>query len=470
MDRRVTDSAFLLLLPPSLVLLLYSYLGFFSRLMADDFCTFNDAQRFKMLRFIWHWYNNWGGRYSAIATDELLDEIGALGVRYAPLIVILIWTVISSWMCHQILQKTLLKRVHPLLGVALGTSIVFTAVSVSPGITKVLFWWNGMRTYIPPLISISFHIACLFWAIGRFQSKRLVFIASLVSFMIALFSGGYNETFTVVQFMGFTSVAGFYILTKRTRSDDGLFPLLTAATVGALLSLAIMVMSPGAARRQDIFISQPLDIPTIFEITIAGYFEYIASILRDPNRVTAVAALIFMALWAGGQSMERLPGKWQICLILTGGIVISFASLLPSAYGLGTMPALRTFTVPTFVLILSFGYGGLLLGKSISGDNDEKKSNRLAVALMLCAVFFSFLSSWLNFKTLYDQRGMYIEYASQWDDADAQIKKAKLEGAESVTIPATNNWARLDQPNQNPKYWATRCYSEFYGIQVYGPP
>lgn len=470
MTKRTAVVSFFLLTIPALVLSLYAYLGFFSRLMADDFCTFNDAQRFKTLRFIWHWFNNWGGRYSAIATDELLDTIGATGVRYVPLVVLLIWTVISSLMCRELLQKTFLTRMHPLLSSALGVGIVFTVISLSPGITKVLFWWNGMRTYIPPLISFTFHAAFLCWAMGGLKTKRQVWFGILASFIIALFSGGYNETFTLVQFMVFSASTGLFMLNKKTHSKSGLFLLLAGAATGAALALTIMLISPGAALRRDIFVSQPLDIMNILKITAVGYFDYLTQMLGNINKFTALIGLIFTTIWVGAQSGEKLANKWLVVLPVAGGVLISFASLIPSAYGLGQMPALRTFTVPTFTLVLSLGYGGLLLGKWISTAADSTALYRITTILMLCAVSFISVSSWLNAMTLYADRGIYMEYASQWDSIDTQIKQAISDGAESVTIPATNNWARLDQPNQNPKYWATRCYSDFYGIQVYGPP
>lgn len=327
-----------------------------------------------------------------------------------------------------------------------------------------------MRTYIPPLILSTCHIAFLYWATGRLITTRRVWIGSLVSFILALFIGGYNETFTLVQLISFSELAGLFMLTKREHSRRELMPLLLSASAGAALALTIMLISPGTARRQDIFVTQSLDIRSILEITSSGYTEYLTSISSNVNKIIAVVGLLFMAAWVGAQFGDKLAGKWLVLGSVASGFIISYISLLPSAYGLGQMPGLRTFTVPTFVLVISIGYGGLLLGKWISGVNVEGKLNPVTATMMLCAILFISVSSWLNAKTLYDERRIYIEYAEQWDDIDAQIKQAKLENAESVTIPATNNWARLDQPNQNPKYWATACYSEFYGIQVYGPP
>mgnify|MGYP003337145567 CR=1 FL=1 len=50
------------------------------------------------------------------------------------------------------------------------------------------------------------------------------------------------------------------------------------------------------------------------------------------------------------------------------------------------------------------------------------------------------------------------------------IQRIYANGQESITIPAISSWAVRDRPNENPKFWATKCYSDFYGIQVFGPP
>jgi len=71
---------------------------------------------------------------------------------------------------------------------------------------------------------------------------------------------------------------------------------------------------------------------------------------------------------------------------------------------------------------------------------------------------------------LYKERHAYINFAKKWDQVDAQILQAKANDLEFVNIPAMDNWARLERPTDNPRYWPTLCYSSHYGIQIFGPP
>ena len=80
------------------------------------------------------------------------------------------------------------------------------------------------------------------------------------------------------------------------------------------------------------------------------------------------------------------------------------------------------------------------------------------------------IASILTLAYVNQNQNAYISFAQKWDEADTQILQARAEHLQSVTIPKMDNWAALDRPSDNPKFWATACYTEFYGIQVYGPP
>jgi hypothetical protein len=103
----------------------------------------------------------------------------------------------------------------------------------------------------------------------KLSTRRNIFFGCLFSFLLALFTGGFNETFTTVQFLFFAGLTGLYLLNRRLRSDNKLLPLLSAATLGSALALTIMALSPGAARRMTFFPPHP-DILTMIEITTAG--------------------------------------------------------------------------------------------------------------------------------------------------------------------------------------------------------
>ena len=87
---------------------------------------------------------------------------------------------------------------------------------------------------------------------------------------------------------------------------------------------------------------------------------------------------------------------------------------------------------------------------------------------MLIVMLSILFSTWVNARELYKERDIYISFAQRWDQIDAQIRQAQSNGAESVVIQTSKNWAGLDEPNDNPKYWVTKCYSLYYNFQVFG--
>jgi hypothetical protein len=255
-------------------------------------------------------------------------------------------------------------------------------------------------------------------------------------------------------------------LVKKLEPGGRLFYLLLAGMIGYILALLFMVISPGASSRQDLF-PPPPGISTLLSISLAGYSNYLSVILRSTNKISALVGLLLVAAWTGLQLRGERRDKRLIPLFITGGILLSFASIVPSVYATSQTPASRTFIIPTYLLVVSLGTAGFLAGQFLA---EVPKSEYLTNVLLLFTMFALSYSSWINAKILYDERDNYINFAQKWDQVDRLIKDARQDGAESVIIPAMDNWANLDRPNENPKFWATDCYSDFYGIQVYGPP
>ncbi|HEX9330687.1 MAG TPA: hypothetical protein VF896_02290, partial [Anaerolineales bacterium] len=76
------------------------------------------------------------------------------------------------------------------------------------------------------------------------------------------------------------------------------------------------------------------------------------------------------------------------------------------------------------------------------------------------------ISASINSINLYQSRAEFIEYARHWDEMDANILKSKKDGATQVFIPMIQNWAFLNTPNDNPKFWVNICMSGYYDVQI----
>ena len=112
--------------------------------------------------------------------------------------------------------------------------------------------------------------------------------------------------------------------------------------------------------------------------------------------------------------------------------------------------------------------GGFFLG-SLLGPTAVRQSTphiATAVLLMACALLVS--SSALSIGRLLASRANYIRYAEHWNAVDLQIRSARDRGETEIWIQPINNWAGLNEPNDNPKFWLNLCLREYYGIEVLG--
>ena len=458
----------LLLTFPGIVLLLYSYLGTYARLIADDFCSFYYAQRLGTLRYVWHEYLTWGGRYSAFAVDSLIAYIGTEGLPYFPVTVLVIWVIISSFTFNALLQVETGKRPGLLLALALGITTVFTMLAVSPRPQDTLYWWNGMRTYLPALLIATFHVGFLYWAVQNLMTRNAILLGSLVSFLIALVNGGGNEAFSVILILFFAGILALNFGTNRLRFRDPLFLFLAAAILGDALALLIMLLSPGTEVRQ-VFFPSPPSISRIFMIAASGYLGYLLDLLRSPQRISALIAITLTFIWIGMTSNKKLSREYWILVPVAAGILLSFVSLLPVIYATSELPPPRTLIIFSFLIVIGFLYAGLNTGKWLSGRDIEAANLRWG--LIACAALSVLVSTAINAKALYDSRETYSSFARRWDQANAQILQARSNGEESVTIPALNVWTGPGgDPTDNPRYWVTACTSRYYDFQVFGPP
>jgi hypothetical protein len=174
-------------------------------------------------------------------------------------------------------------------------------------------------------------------------------------------------------------------------------------------------------------------------------------------------------VWIGSQYGDLSPGKAKIIpACIAGGVAVSLACFPPGVYGYFESPPPRTMIIPTFFLVTALLCASFLLGARLAGKHEWSRwqSNLLILAAALALGISSSSLSW----RLFHERADFVEFAGKWDETDAQIFAAKAGQMDTVTIPAMINWAGLDRPNDSPEHWATVCYSQYYGIQVLGPP
>jgi hypothetical protein len=446
-------------------LLGYVHLGSYTRMIADDFCSAYYANHLGLLRSIWYWYINWSGRYSAFAADWFVLKValGPPALKYIVPLMTALWLVFLTAFIHLELKKS--GSFTLLHSTVLGSSFLFSLYQLSPDTSQSLFWWNGARAYSLPLMLLTGG-AALYRVVG-FLPNLPAALGVGSSFLLLFLIGGLGETYVIGQ-------AGFLVLMiamKIIRSGQAPgreLSILFAGLCGTLVSALVIIMAPGNAIRQSL-LPPTLDVTALLSVSAQGYGVFIHQLITDPQKVSGLAGLLLLCIWAG---MQRKVGPLfdvrGMPLLLIGGIALSFIGFPPGVYGYSELPPARTMIIPVFFLLSCAAYASYWAGGLLAGRFPNLRA-RQVVALGFSLVLIAY-STVIDTQEMFERRDDFIRFANTWDETNARILEARAAKATSVNIPAMNNWANLEAPTDNPRHWVTRCYSQYYGIQVIGPP
>ena len=460
-----------LMVPPGIVIGLHIYIGSFNRMLGDDYCTTYMAERLGLFRSLWFWYRTWHGRFSANVADWLISLFGPGGYPVYTFIFLATWVlfaVIAVRMALDAREYVSFKLAAALL---LAVLLVFTTLSLTPDIIESLFWWGGVRSYLSPLILIVLYFAFYFRFLGSGRTAIQTNLGLVLSFGLALFMGGFSETFTpvlVVLFAGLMASA-WLVSTSGRKADASLF--LSAGFIGALLSLIVMISAPGNSIRRAYF-PVPPDVFTTLRIASASYLTFLSDMVRSPYALTGLLGSTLGSIWLGMRlnresGISTVHGWWIVC-VLVMGFILAFACFPTAVYATYEPPPARTLITPAFILAVCFLFTGFAFGEWLPSRG---KSERMLVPLLLVLAYVSItFSASGTAQRLYAMRDVHIEFAQRWDRVDAQIRAAKASGLREVVIPSLTNWADAAFPTDNPRYWPNVCYSKFYDINIVAPP
>ena len=281
--------------------------------------------------------------------------------------------------------------------------------------------------------------------------------------------GGLNETFAALELSGLV-LAVVLALSEgplRGRSPSSPF-LLVAGAVGAGLALLLVISAPGNAFRQA-FYPPPPGLPAMLSISAASFLAFLGQIVGQPREVDSNTR----RGWRGGvygaasvRPLVRNPGlrRW----FLLSALAFHFCAFLPAAYGLSDAPPERTLMIPAHLLVATIMLSSFVAASRIASGRPRRSvedksggwnpgSRRCIVDSCgrLCRTDGSLPAA--PRMRLTPTTGMI---------SNAQILRARAMGADQILIEPMDNWAGLNEPNDNPKFWVNVCYRQYYGIEV----
>ncbi len=441
---------------------MHAYLGSFSRFIADDYCSAAVEHRLGIFRAAWYWYITWTGRYSANFADALF---GALGPNFTPAVtsfVILIWLA-SLGLAIFLLLPSRNKRTRWLMVGTLAPSILFLTFALTTNVRQSLYWSQGMRSVIPPLVMGTLFVCLFVWSYSRVLIKNRVLVWSVLGLLLSYIAGGFSETYTVFQLSAFLiAIVIWFFIDKHILHQESIF-ILVAGLLGSILALITVLFAPGNPYRQAYFPPSP-SLLVILDISIKSFGAYWLRMFSSIQLLLAMLSAVAVGIYAGIFLDFKTTKRRSTVLILVFGMGLVFTCFPPSAYGLSDSPPDRTLIIPTYGLVLT------LVALGISLRTFFGRSRPIRHAVLMITAFLLVLSSGLSLHQMIISRETFIKYADAWSVFNNQMISSRASKLTRVLISTDemngNNWSRLDVLGDNPKFWLNRCVSDYYGLEV----
>ena len=343
---------------------LFAYLGQFSRLMSDDYCTIAISRELGAWGYMERYLNTWTGSYAHFLFKGMVAPLDTLLPRIMPTATIVLWLVGLSWLIDEGLVRLGIDRSRRAIAIATAALTVTAAIQALHS-RQSFYQLEASTDYTLPLALLTIYLALALWLAKRTRLPAWGLIAGAALCFIA---AGFAETSLVFQlvFLMFCLLASF---AWRRRAYARIFGVGWLATLAGLF---VQLNAPGivlrAARLEELYgrpdrspltlISRALDLTYKYigyQPISAGFALLLAVGLlimlvkyRPPasSKASQPIRLILPPLWLGltvqlllapllwlhtsniPQFLGRFSLRYMVIISLNLAFILGFAALL----------------------------------------------------------------------------------------------------------------------------------------------
>ncbi len=449
-------------------LIAHIYLGSYSRFIADDFCSSAMARSQGVFGATVHWYVSWTGRFSANFLDSLFGYLGPSVTPYATGLVITLWFIVLTLAVAQLIA-TAEERV--LQSCVIAAMVLFAVLDVIPFVGQSLYWGQGMRSVVPPLILGTAYVGMIANRSASPAVEKITPVWFGTAALITFIAAGFAETYFAVQ----TSVLVFTLLiavvSNRYAPPDkrNYLLLLVAGLIGSLAGGLLMFVAPGNQFRRSAYPPPPAP-PELLSIALRGLREFFELVVFSPSHRFTWAGLLLCMFILGIFRHYEAPSDtrrhiWTLVWLPVVGFVLLLVCWIPMAWGTSLLLAYRTLIIPAYVLVCLLACWAYIAGR-VCYAFVRRRSVLVTILSLLPLLAFGLFAANTGRKT-WMLRSTFAEYAGNWDERERMIETAKSQGMPYAVVRRLHNWAALEEIAVDPKItWLTKCLQDYYGIGV----
>jgi uncharacterized protein DUF6056 len=447
-------------------LVLYGYLGIFSRYGSDDYCISAFYLQKNIVNAMIQRYLTATSRYTNIIFTGLADKIfGWYNVAILPALMLTLFV----WGIYLLLKEIVeILQLGWSRGMAffLSLFIVYFSITQAPNLYETLYWRAGMTSHFAPLALLPFFGTFLLKQIRKVREGSPAFWVQAVCFMIPLVIGGLSEppTALMITILFLAVVAAWW---SEARSRRAVLTLLIWSLIGAMTALMIMALAPANSLRTQ------TATPGLIEL-VSRIIYYPAYFILDtlrtfpiPTLVTIIvpALLFYVKYIYSSQNFSREVrnrlGILMIVVLLLTYLFIA-AGFAPSAYG-QSYPIPRARFIGRVLMTMALIAEGALLGSLASQLRSSifqsTTFHGFATFLLIILMLYPVRNAWRTFGEI----PVYQQRAAAWDARESEIKVLKAEGETDLVVRFLSD-ERLQDLGDHKGFRLNRCAAALYGV------
>ena len=344
----------------------HAYVGWFGRMMTDDYCTAGILKSHGFFGAQKYWFLTWTGRFAFTLAIDSAHVIGPKIASFLPAIVLISLLFALTQAILPLVSTAIQHRIA--ISVLLAELIVVSTLATIPSIYQSFYWQTGVITYIFPLIFGTAYVALLgrIARASRPPGLGLLLIGGCLTFIAA----GFSETFAALQG---AALGLALLLSLRTTPGTVLgrhsLAFVFVGLVGATSGAALVLFAPGNAPRiaEEVATGLATSPPDHAWITVVKHSAHFAldsigmacrSLQFIVPAVCLPAALAFSAPGERKQqsSIQNAIARVSKRLIPSAmvAVILIVCSFVPAGYVSAYMrgnyyPPDRVFVIPQYV-------------------------------------------------------------------------------------------------------------------------
>lgn len=453
----------------ALLLFSHAYLGWFSRYIADDYCTLGSLRGQGFWGSQVFWYTTWSGRYTFTFLVNLAQAAGSWIVQVLPAAAVVAFVVGGAYAARSAARSAGLADGR-VASAAIGAALVFATLDGAPNIYQSLYWLTGMITYTLPLILLTLLVG---WLLRRRDGDPPTQDAGpLVGvWLFTAVAGGLSETYAVLQAALLATAIVVSLVLPGRKGRRRFVAILGSALFGSSVALVLLYVAPGTTIRREMVVD-PIGVVELVRHTLADGRLFIARTVKAIPMSLALAALIpaGVALWLRSSSSaeaDRGPGRktllaWLLLLPPATGLFV-LVSMLPYEYAVGDYPDARVLITGVYVLAAGMAAWGFVLGLILAVPRRDL-AGRAALALGAVSLVLIGLSAFPVARKTLGQLPDATSFASSWDRRDVVLRDAARRNLDRVAAASLSHIGGLAEIGYDPNEWVNRCVAQAYGL------